>query len=176
MRKPSRFMPPAPKRRAGLLAYIALSAMACAFLYSVWEYPIGTLVALMAFAVVAAISWKSARTRIVQLAARRTSGGGICTFARSFDLHHVDPWVVRAVYEELAGYFKGIGIEVNIDADDELIKDLGIDPEDLDMDIAVNIAARTGRGFEGYTTNPYYAATNTARGLVMFFNCQPRAA
>jgi len=175
MRKPSRFMPLAPKRRAGFLAYIALAAMVFALLYSLWEHPLGSSIALLALVTVVAVSWNSGRTKLRDLVARRSSGGGICSFARGFDLHRVDPWVVRAVYEEVAGHFKGLGFEVNIEVDDDIVKDLGIDPEDLDLEIATNIAARAGRSFEGYQINPYYSATNTVRGLVMFFNSQPRA-
>ncbi len=176
MRMPSRFMPQVSERRAGFLAYVALAAMAAALLYCLWAHPLWTLGAILALAAGAAVSWKSSRARLKQLAARRSSKDGICSFARSFDLHKVDPWVVRAVYEEVARHFKGLGIDIQVCADDDLIKDLGIDPEDLDMGIAIDIAARTGRSFDGHKTNPYFAETNTVRGLVMFFNAQPRAA
>ena len=176
MRKSSRFMPQVPERRAGFLAYVALAAMAAALLYSLWAHPLWTLGAISALAAGAAVSWKSNRARLKQLAARRSSKDGICSFARSFDLHKVDPWIVRAVYEEVARHLKGLGIDIQVCADDDLINDLGIDPEDLDMGIAIDIAARAGRSFAGYKTNPYLAETNTVRGLVMFFNAQPRAA
>jgi hypothetical protein len=170
-------MPQAPERRAGFIAYIALTAMCGALLYLLWEHPVETVVVLLAFAVLVAVSSKVGRSRLVlRLAAQGPSNGGICAFARSFDLHQVDPWVVRAVYEEVAAHFKGLGLQVNFKADDDLVVDLGIDLDDLDMDMAANIAARTGRTFDGYKTNPYFAGTNTARGLVMFFNSQPRAA
>ena len=176
MRKPSRFMPPTTERRAGFFAYIALATMSLALLYSLWVHPVWTLAALSALAVASAISWKSQREELLGLAARRANGSGICAFARSFDLRQVDSWVVRAVYEELAHHFKGLEIEVQINADDDIIEDLQIDPEDLDMGIALDIAARTGRTFEGFKANPYLSDTNSVRGLVMFFNAQPRAA
>lgn len=174
MRKPSRFMPQVPKRRVGFLAYVALAAMTAGLLCSLWEYPLWTIVAIVVLAAGSMISFNVSNARLRQLAAMRSLNGGICSFARSFDLHKVDPWVVRAVYEEIARHFKAVGADVHVCADDDLIKDLGIDPEDLDMVIAVDIAARTGRSFDGYKTNPYLAETNTARGLVMFFNAQPR--
>lgn len=176
MHKPSRFMSQVPKRRIGLIAYVALAAMAAALLYSLWEHPIWTFAAALALAVGTTVSWRSSRARLEQLAITRSHGGGICAFARSFDLHQVDPWVVRAVYEEVNRHFKSLGVDIQVRADDDLIKDLGIDPEDLDMEIAMDISARTGRSFDGYKSNPYLAETNTARGLVMFFNAQPRAA
>jgi hypothetical protein len=150
--------------------------MAAGLVYALWEHPLWTLAAILALAVGAAVSSKASRTKLEQLAANRSQGGGICEFARSFDFHQVDPWIVRAVYEEVTRYFKDLGADVEIRADDDLIKDLGIDPEDLDMGIAMDIAARTGRSFDGYKSNPYLAQTNIVRGLVMFFNAQPRAA
>jgi hypothetical protein len=150
--------------------------MSSALLYSLWVHPFWTLAALFALAVAAAVSWKSSRAELEQLAAKRSEGGGICAFARSFDLHQVDPWVVRAVYEEVTRHFKALGADVEIRADDDLINDLGIDPEDLDMGIAMDISVRTGRSFDRYKANPYLRETHTARGLVMFFNAQPRAA
>jgi hypothetical protein len=176
MRKPSRFMPQVPKNRLGFLAYIALAAMTAALLYSLWKHPLWTLAAILSLAAGAAVSLKSSHARLKQLAAGRSRNGDICSFARSFDLHKVDPWVVRAVYEEVTRHFKGLGVDIQVCADDDLINDLGIDPEDLDMGIAMDIAARTGRSFDGYKKNPYLAETSTVRGLVMFFNAQPRAA
>lgn len=174
MRKPSRLMLPAPKRRVGVFGWVALTVAGCGLFSLLWEHTVGTLVVLLVFAVLIAFSTKRDRARLVSLAASRSSGGGICSFARNFDLRHVDPWVVRAVYEEVSGYFKGLGFNVNIEADDDLVVDLGIDPDEIDMHLATDIAARAGRSFETYRANPFYRATNTVRGLVMFFNAQPR--
>jgi hypothetical protein len=80
---------------------------------------------------------------------------------------------VRAVYEELQRYLESTNL--NVCADDRLLEDLDIDPDDLEQS-AADIAARAGRSWEGYEANPYYHKLQTVRDLVMFLNAQPRVA
>jgi len=167
-------MPPAASRRAGPATYVVLAIMLAGLLYAARQHPYLVAGGIIVVAILGVIATRTAKNKLQDIAASRPSGGGICEFSRSFDLRQVDPWVVRAVYEELVRYFREQGVDMPVRADDDLIKDLGVDPEDLDMDIATDIAARAGRTFDGYKTNPHFNETNTVRGLVMFFNEQPR--
>jgi hypothetical protein len=101
-------------------------------------------------------------------------GESICEFARSFERHRVDTWVVRAVYEQLQEYLGGIP-SVPILAIDRLKYDLPIDMEDLEMDLIAEISQRTGRSLSNTTSNPYYEKVKTVEDLVLFFNAQPKA-
>jgi hypothetical protein len=156
------------------MAYVVLAIMLAGLLYTAWQHAYVIVCGLLVLTVLAVVATRNTRKKLLDIAASRPSGGGICDFSRSFDLRRVDPWVVRAVYEELVCYFREQGVDMSVRADDDLIKDLCVDPEDLDMDIATDIAARTGRTFDGYKANPCFGETNTVRGLVMFFNAQPK--
>jgi hypothetical protein len=100
-------------------------------------------------------------------------GEGICTFARSFDRRRVDPWIIRAVHDAVQPYFEIREGPVPIRATDRLVKDLGIDPDDVD-DIAETIAWRTGRPLRDVERNPV-RQVETVGDLVRFFAHQPRA-
>jgi len=90
----------------------------------------------------------------------------ICSFRRSFDLHQIDAWIVRAVYEELIEL-----VDQPLRASDRLEEDLHIDPEDLE-DVATNVAARAGYDLTDYQQNPFYSKLKTVGDLVMFFTHQ----
>jgi hypothetical protein len=97
----------------------------------------------------------------------------ICTFARSFDVRGVDTWVIRAVYEELREWLAQDGRPFPVRAQDALVRDLRIDPEDIDMSLAPAIAQRTGRSLERSERNPYSGKVQSVADLVMFFEHQP---
>src|SRR5262245_55514160 len=104
MRLPSRFMPSKPpRRRMHWLGYPILAVTACALLTTIVTHPIWVLGAAVLLALGGRAAMKQGRLKLAKLAAERPPNGGICAFARSFELHHVDPWVVRATYEELHG-------------------------------------------------------------------------
>lgn len=86
----------------------------------------------------------------------------ICTFARSFNMRQVDPWVVRAVYEM---YSRGFPLK----------EDDVLDAEELCFDI-VDVAQRTGRSLEGAEQTPRFGQLSTAGDLVRFLSLQPRLA
>jgi hypothetical protein len=100
-------------------------------------------------------------------------GEGICTFARSFDRRRVDAWIIRAVHDAVQPYFEIREGPVPIRATDRLVKDIGIDPGDVD-DIAETIAWRTGRPLRDVERNPV-RQVDTVGDLVRFFAHQPRA-
>ncbi|ANH66715.1 hypothetical protein ABE85_02480 [Mitsuaria sp. 7] len=103
------------------------------------------------------------------------AGQSICEFSRDFDLRAVDPWIVRAVYDELQSEMEGAfgltGFPVR--ADDRMVADLHIDPEDLDLSVAPTVANRACRSLDDWASNPFYKDTTTVRGLVLFLNAQP---
>jgi hypothetical protein len=119
--------------------YSALRDSGSNYLLPTRTLPIGVTLSLVAFGL---IEMKRHRTKLAKLVASR-SGGSICEFARAFDRHAVDTWVVRAVYEQLQDYL-GDQYRVPIRASDTFGADLPIDLEDLEMDIVPEIAQRTG--------------------------------
>jgi hypothetical protein len=108
------------------------------------------------------------------LAAAR-AGQSICEFSRDFDLRAVDTWIVRAVYEALQEEIDGShGLPAfPVRADDRMVADLHIDPEDLDLSVIGIAADRACRSLENWTTNPFRDDTATVRGLVLLLNAQP---
>ncbi len=97
----------------------------------------------------------------------------ICTFARSFDCHSIDPWVIRAAYEGIGSYMICDEERVPLRADDFLFNDLNIDHEDLDGSLKI-IMNRSQRSYEDMQFNPYYGRVKTIRDLIMFCNLQPK--
>jgi hypothetical protein len=99
------------------------------------------------------------------------SDESICTFRKAFDLRQVDPWIIRAVYEEVSGFIENGKMKVAIHASDPLLEDLQIDPEDLE-DAAETIATRTGYDLGVNPTNPLFGKVISVGDLVMFFTHQ----
>ena len=99
-------------------------------------------------------------------------GEGICTFARAFDRRAVDPWIIRAVHEELQPYFETRHGPVPLRPADRLYGELRIDDDELDG-VARTIARRTGRPLVDTERNPV-RTVETVDDLVRFFPHQPR--
>lgn len=116
------------------------------------------------------------RTRRLQRMAEERAGESICTFVRSFDCKAMDTWVIRAVYEQLQEHLKSDVMAFPLRPEDNMVKELGIDPDDLGWDIVDEIATRTGRSLEGTERNPLGGKVETVGDLVQFFIHQPFAA
>ncbi len=172
-RVPSRFMPRYERPRTRLLAWAFLAVLAAAAVCLLWQYPVGTICSALALVALGLFERRRHRAKLAELVAVR-SGSSICEFARAFERHTVDMWVVRAVYEQLQAYL-GDEYRVPIRASDEFGRDLPIDAEDLEMDIILEIAQRTGRSVDDTKRNPFYGKINTVRDLVLFFNAQAKA-
>ena len=168
MRKLSRHMPKKPPQRAisggACLLTAALVILLTYFLFSTAALLVVT--GFIIFVVVSNIFWER---RMRRLAAGRT-GESICTFARSFPRRMADPWVIRAVYEELMDYYDG---KLPILAADSFEDDLQLDWEDLDY-LTADIAARAGRSIKHARLNPYFDKVKSVRDLVMFLSHQPK--
>ncbi|WP_435016136.1 hypothetical protein TA3x_003696 [Tundrisphaera sp. TA3] len=130
---------------------------------------------LALFGVVALVSFginSGQDQRLATLAASRR-GESICTFARSFDRRATDPWIIRAVFEELQPYCRfGRGV-LPLRATDELGGLLGVDCEDLDW-LVYDMAFRAGRSLDGYEHNPQCGRIETVADLVRFLMHQPK--
>ena len=137
---------------AGLVAWVGLPAAA-------------GIVA--AFALMLALMVEDGRRRAAAIR-RERAGDSICTFARSFDRRAVDPWILRATWEEFASI-----LSFPVRATDRV--DEHIHPEDCD-DIAEEIAVRAGRSLDDSKRNPMFGRVCTVRDLVLFLQHQPRVA
>lgn len=119
--------------------------------------------------------WLTQKTiKSFALLAERRKNDSICSFARHFDCRKVDPWVIRAVYEQLQErtdeYYPGFPIHPL----DSVFEDLELDDEDFEEDVVGEIAHRTGRSLENAEENPYFGKANIVENLVYFFNLQPK--
>jgi hypothetical protein len=135
-------------------------------------YPTYSLIVLGAFVMIVGLGSVLGTRRMRRLAAERTDES-ICTFARSFDCRRTDPWVLRAVYEELSRQLVVDGRPLPIRADDRWDEDFKFDPDDFD-EFVIDIAHRAGRSMDGAEHNPLRGKVKTVRDLVHFLEHQPR--
>lgn len=120
------------------------------------------------FGLLAILSRLEARRR--HRIATERKGESVCSFARAIDMRRLDPWIVRAVYEEVhdtAGF--------PLRPSDTLLRDLRLHEDDLDL-IVMDIARRCGRSLDDFEQNPCAGPIETVRDLIEVLNAQPRTA
>jgi|GEM_PF-2334782 len=176
MRILSRHLPPAPQinpiSTAKLVAIIGICSVitAIALCFApIRGAMVSFIVSASIFAGIAVILTKIGDKKIEVLMSGR-KGEDICTFRHAFDLRRIDPWIVRAAYEEIQNWF---GVKYPIRASDRLTEDLQIDPDDIG-DIANTIAIRAGYDLQGIEQNPLKDKVQTVSDLVAFFTYQRR--
>ena len=118
---------------------------------------------------------RSERSRLRALASSRP-GESICTFVRELPVRELDPWVVRAVFEQLQSHLQGECRSFPLRPTDRFVEDLHVDPDDLDDDLLEQAAQRTGRLLTDLRANPYYGKVHTVEDLIRFLCEQPRQA
>jgi hypothetical protein len=168
----SRHMPPAPTYP--IIGWPVLTVLAVGLITVAFIYPIPILLFFLFVSVVTLIGSIASRIdtrRKLALAASRRCNP-LCAFARSLNLRSVDPWVVRAAFEELQPYFPEESRPFPILPTDRLVDDVGIDPDEVD-DIAQDIAARAGYSLDHSQENPVYGRVDTIGDLIQFFTHQP---
>ena len=179
MRFPSRCMPKILKTRIGIFGWTLLAGIAAFFVWLVivglQNNPMAMAAGLVFILVCGVAASRENRRRLATLKALATARQGetLCAFAREFDPRETDTWIIRAVYEQLQLYLGDEDCNFPIRAGDALVGLLMVDPDDLDMDIVQDIAARTGRSLDQLEQNPHFGRVRTVRDLVQFFNVQP---
>ena len=166
-------MPAAATRSIQPVGAILLVIFAALPVYAFVSQPIvaAAVTAALALATLALnVKW---RRRLAYLAAKRAHGS-ICDFARDCEYRRTDTWVIRAVYEEVQGHLRPLHAAFPVRASDRLTADLGLDPDDIDFDIATRVAQRCGRNLADTHSNPYYGHVNTTGDMVRFFCLQAR--
>ena len=154
------------------LGWLFLACLAAGLISLIYYHPI-PIVGFLVFVTVG--GWVASRidTRRKLALASSRPGDPLCVFARSMDLRSVDPWVVRAAFEELQPYFPQQARPFPIQPADRLVDDLHIDPDDIE-DIARDIAARAGYSLDYTERNPLYGHVDTVGNLIQFFTHQPK--
>ena len=171
MRVPSRRMAPAAVHPVKWYGWLFLATLPLLFGWLVWLHPYVVGGFLGVVTVMSRFLNYEHRRYLKQVATLR-QGQSICEFARYFDRRHVDPWIIRAVYQEL-----GRTLPVRrfpLHPGDALEDDLRIDPDDLGEVLMPVIAERTGRSLAEPDRNPLYGHVTTVADLVHFFEAQPR--
>ena len=172
MRTPSRLMPAHGEPKPTLTTRVVTLFLAIGLILGLFLLGVEGLLFACGLVVLGLWSYWKVKWKAQALSHSR-KGEGICEFARAANCRVNDPWIVRAVYEELSGAVSVKGSVVPIRWDDQLEEDLGIDPEDLDMGIAPVVGERAGRSLTNIEKNPLYGKVRTAGDLVAFFNAQP---
>jgi len=168
----SRHLPPAPSYPIRPLGWLFLACLAAGLIALIYHHPIATIGFLLFVTIGGWIASRIDTRRKLALAASRP-GDPLCAFSRSIDLRSVDPWIVRAAFEELQPYFPEQARPFPIRPTDRLVDDLHIDPDDIE-DIARDIAARAGYSLDHTEQNPLYAHVDTVGDLIQFFTHQPK--
>jgi len=158
--------------RPGILGWLLFLPFIALYSYAFYHYPWLFSALTIAGIFYTLIVNRNLKARLAALATVRRNES-ICTFAKSFDTHEVDTWVIRAVYEQLQTYLASSHPQFPVRAEDRLNGCLISDPDDLDLDLVSEISERTGRSLENTQSNPYYGKVETVRDLVLFFNAQP---
>jgi hypothetical protein len=128
MRKFSRWMPAAPVQKTPIWAWPILALFLFGSVYAIYRgYPYSLII----LGAVGMATWV-----MTMLEARRLRGAAadrrdesICTFVRSFAYRQTDPWVLRAVYEELGRYWAIDGRSLPLRAEDRWEEDLLSSPD-----------------------------------------------
>ena len=176
MGHPSRHMPKYEKKILSIKVFflIILIALVCSLFLSIFVSKSLWLLSAFFAIIFLSIFDESNKKHYEQLFKGR-EGETICSFSKYFDTREVDPWVIRAVYEQLQNY---ISIDKEqkfpIRPDDRIIEDLKIDDEDLVFDLFFEISKRTERSLKNQKDNPFYDKISTVTDVVYFFNEQPK--
>ena len=172
MRTFSRWMPPVRSLSPAWKYSGAIVLSVVAIWLLVRAYPFAPVGAALAIGLLYLFERRRVARYRALAAARR--GEGLCTFVRGFPRHDRDPYVLRAVYEELAPYFAIGKVVVPVRPADALEDDLALDDEELEF-AAESIARRCGRTLTEVAANPFYGRLKTVEDLVRFFYAQPRS-
>ena len=168
----SRFMPPAMNPPLKPIRGLLLAGLVALILYSAWLHP-ALVGSFLAAAMVICILWNGATRKSLKRLAESRKDETISEFVRSFDERNIDIWILRAVYEELqlelAPHYPAFPLR----AEDDLCRDLKIDQQQLDFDLARRVLERTGRSLDGPELNPMYGKVHTVRDFVNFVAAQP---
>jgi hypothetical protein len=179
MQSPSRLMPPfvAPtvKWWRRIIGSIALAGLVIWYAWMIWKRPIPSLGTIAVFTVVVVIEEHRFRAHLREVAGTR-KGESICSYARALPVRELDSWVVRAVFEQLQALILGRCPSFPIRPSDRLYKDLKVDPDDVDWQLAVEIAQRTGRSLRDCRANPFYGKVVTVEDMIRFFCAQQERA
>ena len=169
-------MPKALRRATTLgrvMAWVPLLGVFAGYLYAVWSYPVLVGLGTLVLSLIAIRRNRVDRAHLARFAETRQAQS-ICDFRRSFNVRETDPWVIRAVYEQLQGQLRWAHPNFPVRADDRLVEDLKLDPDDIDLEIVSDVSGRTGRSMRNTKANPFYGRVKTVGDLVAFFCAQDR--
>jgi hypothetical protein len=172
MKVASRFMPPAMNSPLKPVRWLVLAGLVALILYCAWLHP-AVVGGFLAATIVISIWWNRATRKSLQRLAESRKDETISEFVRSFDERNTDTWILRAVYEELQLYLAPHCPAFPLRAEDDLCRDLKIDEQHRDFDIARRVLERTGRSLDGAQLNPLYGKVRTVRDFVNFVAAQP---
>jgi hypothetical protein len=175
MKQASRFMPKY-KPDSGKINKFYLFIFACISVAVIYFSPI-ILVVILGLFILSFIWGYFEQPKIDAYFARlreERKNLSLCEFAREFDTHLVDTWIIRATYEEIQNCMC-LDEPIPLKASDDIFETLKLDSDDLDLDLIEILSQRTGRTLDDYEKNPLYGKVTNIRNLVLFLNYQPVA-
>jgi len=173
MKKPSRLMPKYRPPKLSPIRWVLALIVLLFYIYALCLFP-WIILLIPVILIASKLQNKKYDQNIRKIAASRI-GEDIGTFAKQFDCHQIDTWVIRAVYEQFQLYLENVYPGFPLHPDDNIYEDLVADPDDFDMELIEEIAQRAGRSLDSIEKNPHADKIDTIRGAVLFFNAQPRS-
>jgi hypothetical protein len=169
MKRISRWLPAAPKKPLTKKEKILFLILGIGLMFLIYKQP--SILVFLGLITIASILVMAVQNRKLRKLAEARYGESICSFARSYDRHNIDPYIIRAVYEELIAWSSYRNGYVPIRSTDTF-EFYGIEGEDLD-DLAIDIAFRSNRSMENLEANPLFGKVKTVDDLIQFISNQP---
>ena len=174
MTVPSRCMPSYQETigwGSKIFGLLVLSGIVWALGYLAWTEPDFRIFLFASAAVVLVSFWDRSQIESLERVRAERKDEDIGSFARALDYRRVDPWIIRAVYEEINEELP-LKEPLPLRPSDHLERDLKLDGEDLEF-VLERIFSRVGLSDENIEKNPFYGKIETVRDLVEFCNGQP---
>lgn len=175
MNVPSRCMPSYQETiswGSKLFGWLVLAGIVGMLGYLWWGEPAFRIFLLACIAVILASFFDTRDLEVLRRLQAERENEDIGSFARALNYRQIDPWIIRAVYEEINDELP-LDSPLPLRPSDHLEKDLKLDAEDLEF-VLERIFARVGLSDENIDKNLYYGKIETVQDLVNFCNGQPR--
>jgi hypothetical protein len=171
----SRWMPPSPDRTMRPLGFVTFVGGFFAVLYFLFGRSFAAASVFVGGIALVSLVLNARSARALRALAVDRAGEDIGTFARALDRRapEFDPWVVRAVWDELQHCVRYDDRRLPLRPSDRLVADLRIDPDDLE-DMAIDVARRVGREDSDWAANPMCGRVTTVAEFIQLVALQPR--
>lgn len=164
-------LPEATNTRIPVIGKIILTTFLTAIGYWIFVAPYNASLVLGTIIGIISVTCFIDRRRIARL--RKERDDTICDFRKSFDLHEIDPWIIRATYETIGAWVDQKKPFIPLRASDLIERDLRMHLEDM-WELICEVSQRAGYDVSDCEANPLFGKILSVEDFVLFINHQPR--